>query len=239
MKLRTFIYVVLALLVSSNSQAEEVQEIERLRQAVLEHTSAHYRDSFGHKHFDENVKVHVGRLDSRLRLARCDDNLTFKIQEPPHNVKNITVKTSCRSDKRWTVYVPVTLDIYADVLVSARSLQRGDILSEEDVTYRRVDIAAIGRGHIVDVERAVGMAVQRPIKIGDVVRLTHLEPAEIIAKGQTVVVTSLSRFLSVETSAVALTSGHLGQHIKVRNASSNRILSAEVVAPGKVTVANR
>ncbi len=239
MTIRSGLALISTLLVASISQADTVQDIERLRQHVAAHTSSYYRSVYGEADFKKNVQINVGHIDSRLRLAQCDDNLTFKIHEPPHNARNITVKTSCTSERRWTVYVPVSLDVYAEVVVATRSLQRGDVLDEEDIEFKRMNTSSVGRGYIGDPSRALGMEIKRPIKPGDVVRLPHLTRPNIVHKGQTVVVSTLSRFLKVETSGVALVDGHLGERIRVKNERSNRVVSAEVTAPGKVTVATR
>lgn len=239
MNLRSLLGLILFLGITTGSAAEGIQNIERLQQHVLQHTSQHYKSVFGLQRFEKDVQLNVGRIDPRLRLAKCDDNLAFKIHEPPHNARNITVKTSCMSDRRWTVYVPVSIDIYADVLVSTRSLEKGNVLNKEDLTYQRMNTSTVGRGHIEDLNRALGMQTKRPIKSGDVVRLSYLNKPDIVRKGQTVIVSSKSRFLSVETSGIALVNGHMGERIKVKNERSNRVVDAEVVAPGKVTIATR
>ncbi len=239
MKLRGFFAAVLVTVLSAPSFAGDAQEIEKLRQHVLTHTTKYYRESFGKRRFENSVQIHVGRLDPRLRLAKCDNNLAFKIQEAPLNIHNITVRTSCEGPRRWTVYVPVTIDIYADILVSTRALQRGDIISEQDLDYRRINIASMGHGHVEDFSRVKGMQLKRPLKPGDALRMAHLVKPKLVRKGQTVVVSSHSRFLSVETAGVALDNGHLGQNIKVKNSRSNRVVEAKVVAPGKVIIATR
>lgn len=239
MKYRIICSIIAAVLTSSYVNASSVQDIESLRSAVLHHTSEHYQTVFKHKNFQNDVKITVGNIDKRLRLVSCDNNLAFKIQEPPHNIRNITVKTSCMSDRRWTIYVPVSIDIFSEVLVSTRSMGRGEVLQESDLTLQRMNVSTVGRGHIEDLSRAVGKELKRPINSGEVVRLPYLTQPDIVQKGQIVVLSSGSRFLNVETSAVALVNGHMGETIKVKNERSNRIVDAEVVGPGKVIIANR
>ncbi len=247
MKLRSFLTLPLMMLLCSlsiastaeSSPARSVQDIDKLLQHVLDHTTGYYKNVFQKKKFKENVQINVGRIDSRLQLSACDDNLTFKINEPPHHARNITVKVSCMNKKRWTVYIPVSIDIYANVLVSTRSLQRGDILTLDDLEFKRMNISSIGRGHIEDLSRILGMEMKRPLRPGDVVRLPHLNKPDIVRKGQIVVVSSSSRFLRVETSGIALVNGYLGERIRVKNERSNRVVDVEVVAPGRVSIATR
>jgi len=239
MTLRGILLAALVLPLCSPAIGKGVQDIEKLRQHVLFHTTEHYRETFGRERFENSIQIHVGQLDPRLRLYNCDDNLTFEIQEPLQNIRNATVRTSCVGARRWTVYVPVKINMYVDVLVTSRTLQKGDIVAEEDIDYRRVNITSNGYGHIEDVSRVRGMQLKRPLKPGDVLRLSHLAKPKIVHRGQTVRVSSASRFFSIETSAVALSSGHLGDNIKVKNERSNRVVEARIVAPGKVTVAAR
>lgn len=239
MKPSRFLIGILFSLCSAQSISSEKQDIERLRDYVLQHVTNYYMSVFGAKEFAKNVELQVSHLDRRLLLAKCDDNLTFKINEPPQNVRSLTVKTSCRGDSRWTVYVPVTIGVYGEVLVVNRGVKKGDILTTDDLTYRRIDVAAAGHGVINEVKRAEGMALKRPLKAGEILLQSHLIKPKIVHKGQTVVLTSGSRFLSVETEGIALVSGHMGQQIRVRNHSSNRVVSAQVVAPGRVSVATR
>ncbi|MFL0799133.1 MAG: flagellar basal body P-ring formation protein FlgA [Agarilytica sp.] len=239
MNVRSFLASILVISISNAALAGGTQDIDMLHQHVLEHTTDYYKSVFGKEAFEQNVQINVGRIDSRLRLAKCDDNLALQIKEPPHNGRNITVKTSCMNERRWTVYVPVSIDVYSEVLVSTRSLQRGDVLQATDLEFQRLNTSTVGRGHIESLDRALGMEIKRPISRGDVVRLPYLTKPDIVRKGQTVVVSSKSRFLSVETSGVALVNGHMGERIKIKNERSNRVVQAEVIAPGKVTIATR
>lgn len=234
MELRSFFAALPLLLLSFNVISAEKQDIEALRNHVLDHTTTHYRKVFGDENFKKNVKIHIGNLDPRLKLAKCDNNLTFKINEPPQNVSHITIKTSCINNQRWTIYIPAKIEVYANVLVAKRSLSRGHLFTQEDLDYRQINTASSGSSYIEDMTRVLGMKLKRPISSGDIIRLSTLKKPNIVRKGQTVIVTSKSRFLSVETEGIALISGKLGQQIKVKNQHSNRIVQAKVVAPGIV-----
>lgn len=237
--LRGFLVLVFASLFSIHTIAFEVQDLRDLKQQVLQFTENHYREAYGDKAFENNVEIIVNALDSRLRLAKCDNNLTFKVIEPPHNAHNITVKTSCTTDQRWTVYIPATVNVYEDIVVVNRSLARGDILQDEDLSYKRINVAVIGRGIVNDITSVHGLELKRAIRAGESLRHTFLKKPDVVLKGQQVVMSTQSRFLSVETTGVALVNGHVGERIKVKNDRSNRIIDAEVVAPGRVSVAAR
>lgn len=237
--LRGFLVLISLLLVSPQSYAFDAQDLGLLHTHVQRFTDDYYRQTFGEERFTSDVEVAIGNLDNRLRLAACDDNLAFKIIEPPHSAHNITVKTSCKGQQPWTIYIPATVNVFEDIVVANRSLSRGDVLTAEDLAFKRVNTATIGRGLVADIRGAEGLELKRPLRTGETIRSNYLKKPDVVKKGQAVVVSSRSRFLTVETTGVALVDGHLGERIRVRNDKSNRVIDAEVVAPGKVSVAAR
>lgn len=239
MKLRSFLTVVAIWTQAATSYAQGVQDIQIIRKEVLTHAENYFQEVHGIKAFKNNVELTVGRLDPRLRLAKCDKDLTLKIQEPPHGGRNSTVKTSCQGTKRWTVYIPLTVDIYSEVVVANKGLVRGDVLTDDDLTYRRMNIAKNGYGLVDDIEKIKGLELKRPLRQGETLKKSYLTYPDIVLKGQPVMVSSSSRFLTVEAPGVALKNGHMGEFIKVKNERSQRIVDAKVVAPGKVAVASR
>ena len=239
MMIRGFFLLVSCSLFTATSFAYETQDLDALRQHVTDFTASHYRDVFGDEAFEANVEVSVGTLDSRLRLVDCRDDLAFKLIEPPHNAHNVTIKTSCEHDQPWTVYIPATISVYEEIVVANRSLTRGDILSEDDLSFKRVNTSSIGRGLINDIASVNGFELKRPVRAGETIRSNYLKKPDIVLKGQLVVMSAKSRFLSVETTGVALVNGHIGERIKVKNDKSNRVIDAQVVGPGKVSVAVR
>ncbi len=239
MMLRGFLVLIFVSLVSTQTMAFQAQDLKDLKQRVATHTESHYRQAFGDNIFEKNVEILVGSLDSRLRLAECSDKLTYKVIEPPHNAHNITVKTSCKGKQRWTVYIPATVNMYEDIVVANRSLARGELLMEDDLSYKRVNVASIGRGLVNDLDNVYGLELKRPVRAGELLRQNYLKKPDVVLKGQQVVLSTESRFLTVETTGTALVNGYVGERIKVKNEKSNRVIDAEVIAPGRVSVAIR
>ena len=70
-----------------------------------------------------------------------------------------------------------------------------------------------------------------------VITLVHLEQAEVISKGDQVVITARSGTLSVRMPGEALSNGRMAEQIRVKNLNSRRVIKAQVIAPGQVEVA--
>ena len=64
----------------------------------------------------------------------------------------------------------------------------------------------------------------------------HLQQAEVVSKGDQVVISAASASINVRMPGEALANGAPGEQIRVRNLSSSRVIRARVKAPGQVQV---
>jgi flagella basal body P-ring formation protein FlgA len=239
MTLRSFLtraLCVQALVLFALPSFADSTDLQALRLAVEQHLQAHYHTRFGESSDQHEMVIEVGKLDPRLRLGECEQSLTMHVKEPPQAQGNVTVKTACESGQRWTIYVPARVDIFAPVAVAARSLPRGHLIDEADISYQRSNVSQLGFGHIADGERLLGMEVQRAMKAGDAFRLSSLEQPDVVKRGDSVVVEAQAGSLTVVAPGKALANGQIGQQIRVENTQSRRVIDARVIAPGRVKV---
>jgi hypothetical protein len=77
-------------------------------------------------------------------------------------------------------------------VVTTRPLKRAGIIEPEDVTLRERDISLINQGYLTSVDQAIGQKLTRPTVTDQVITLVHLEQAEVIRKGDQVVISARS-----------------------------------------------
>ena len=216
------------------SWANEFESTERLRTLVHSYlTEIFLEDSKGSRDEDQ-FSVTVSNLDSRLALASCAGNIHKNITSAKPYGSNLTVRLTCTGENRWSIFVPARVDVFADIAVMKHSLQRGDVVTENDITLVRMNTNRAGTGHIKDLSRAIGMELRRPLQSGDPVRLSHLQAPEVVKRGDKVMLEARSNGLSVVVAGTAMASGQMGDQIRVRNTKSRRIIDALVVGPGRV-----
>src|SRR5207253_3060242 len=95
----------------------------------------------------------------------------------------------------------------------------------------------INQGYLTSVDQAIGQKLVRPIVSDQVITLVHMEQAEVVRKGDQVVISVRSGTLNVRMPGEALSNGGLSEQIRVKNLNSQRIIKARVTAPGQVDVA--
>ncbi|HHH39513.1 MAG TPA: hypothetical protein ENK50_08060, partial [Sedimenticola sp.] len=83
--------------------ASPPQSHQAIREAARQHVLKQITDA------GQPAVVTAGRLDSRLKLARCDSPLeTFSPPGKRRSAKQ-TVGVRCNGKQSWTLYVPVTV----------------------------------------------------------------------------------------------------------------------------------
>lgn len=182
-------------------------------------------------------EIQVNTLDPRLRMPLCSQALDASLESPAQPLGRVTVRVRCDSSAPWTVFVPAQVKLFRDVVVMARPLKRESVVGEADVTTRERDVGTLNQGFLSTLDQAVGMKLLRPVVLDQVLTPQHLEQAEVIRKGDQVVIIARSGTLSVRMPGEALSKGGLSEQIRVRNLNSKRVVKARVTGPGQVEVA--
>ncbi|MBU2887263.1 flagellar basal body P-ring formation protein FlgA [Gilvimarinus agarilyticus] len=238
-RLRTFCvnlgYTVALGFVSLVSAANEAghnppHDLQQLRLATKEYLQDYYQNRF------DAVEITVNRLDPRLRLAHCPSQLDFEVRDLTHNGGAITVKTQCLSAAPWSIYIGAQVNVFQNIVVASKALSRGDILVESDLTESRMNSSNLRSGYFTDNSDAIGKEVRRNIEAGEPLRDGILTIPLAINRGDIITLAASNGVIGVNTRAEALGSGRVGEQIRVRNLSSQRIVTANIVATGRVEV---
>jgi flagella basal body P-ring formation protein FlgA len=218
----------IALSQSANAQAP-VENIEELRSKVAQFLTDEYTHADAVK-----IEIRVGKLDSRLRLTKCNQNLELNLKDTSKTGGNINVQVICSSAIEWTILVPAQAKVYRSVAVAGRNLQRGDLVSAADLGSEIKDVGDLRLGFALTPEAIIGKEIKFAINKGETFRNSALDAPLVIKRGDTVSIESSAGEISVKTSATAVSDGRMGQQIRVRNNQSARIINARVIGSGKV-----
>ena len=163
--------------------------------------------------------------------------LTTTLESPAQPLGRVTTRVRCDGSGPWTVFVPAQVQLYRQVVTAIRPLKRDSIVGEQDVALRERDVGMLNQGYLTSLDQAVGLKVIRPTVIDQVLTPLHLEQAEVVRKGDHVVIVARSGTLSVRMPGEALSKGGISEQIRVRNLNSKRVVKARVTGPGQVEVA--
>lgn len=139
--------------------------------------------------------------------------------------------------KPWTVIETLT-DVSAavDVVAPARALKTDELIEAADLTTARTRVYDLKHPYITDAAEVIGKSAARPLQPDTPLRTTFLKKPFMVRKGDRVMIEARRGGLSIQTSGVTKSSGHVGDSIMVANVDSGRELRAKIVAPGLVQV---
>jgi flagella basal body P-ring formation protein FlgA len=223
--------VAITLLSSAAQSQERWQSHASIRQLAHD-----FMTSKGHEIYQNAAEVEVGALDRRLRLAACPQALRAYLPPGGRTVGNTTVGIRCEGPRPWSLYVPVKIRVYREVLTTTRPLSRGERLAAGDLRPVRRDIASLRGGYLTDPTQALGRVVRRRLASDTVLSAAVIESPILVKRGQDVTLVSETGSIRVQIRGKALMDGASGDRIRVRNPRSKRIVEGTVVSAGVVRV---
>lgn len=214
--------------VSHVSHAKALQSHDSIREFAQEYVEAQITDRPG------KVTTEAARLDPRLRLAQCDEELEVANSFDTLRGGQITVNVQCNGSKRWTLYVPVKLQVLQEVVVINQSLPRNTVIGADHVRLEIQDTSRLTRGFFTDLSQVVGKSIQRRISANRVLTPHSVQSPDAVKRGQKVTLVAKNNGFSVSMHGKALSNGAVGDRIKVQNLSSERIIEGIITKDGQV-----
>ncbi len=179
-------------------------------------------------------RVTVDPLDRRLRLPRCAQPLEPFLPPGARDMAATSVGVRCAGPRPWTVYATARVRVYVTVLVAARPLPRGAVLSAADLRALRQDVSTLAQGYETERARVLGRQLRRPLAAGVPIPPRALAPARVIRRGQRVSIVARSGGLEVTAAGRAEADAALGERLRVRSLASGRVVEGTVTAPHRV-----
>lgn len=123
-----------------------------------------------------------------------------------------------------------------DVPVLKNRVARGDVITEQDITWVQVKAKSLKYAIIEHESDLIGMTLKRMARPGQPIRASDLTRPLIVKKGEIVTVRLKVGAMSLTTQAKALEGGSRGDQIRVTNTKSNKTLDAIIIGSGLVKV---
>lgn len=210
---------------------------ERQSLDVLEHIAEQYLRTQLPTTKNRQVKITIGYLDQRLNLEVCDPQQIEAFLPPNMRAEQShIVGIRCVSSKPWSIYIPVTIEITTEVITAKRFIPRGHVITADDLTLTSMNIQRLKRGYSTQQQTLVGQVATIPMVRGSVVSPNLLKKRQIIKRGQVVNIELDRKAVAISSKGVALTDGSLGELIKVKNLSSDKIVFAKVINQTQVRI---
>ena len=202
--------------VSASLFCAERQEIPPLLQAVENYVRG---ETAG---FPGQVSISLGAIDARLNLPACQA-LELFLPAGGRLWGQATVGVRCNSQTPWTVYVPVSVKVMANVVHAAKPLAQGQPVAAADLVLQKTDLAQLPAGILTEPAQAVGKTLVSSIASGQPLRQDMLRSPPVVLQGQSVKLLAQGRGFNVSSEGKALAAAAAGQVVQVRTNSGQII----------------
>ena len=126
-------------------------------------------------------------------------------------------------------------NIVEKYIAMARSVQKGQILSHDDVVLRKAD-AKNRTGYFVKVSDVVGRKVKQKLSVNQVILSRHLEIDWDIQKGQKIIIQSTAGPVVVVSTGISMGNAQIGELLEAKNQHSGKLVEGIVVSKKKIKV---
>jgi len=181
-------------------------------------------------------RVQLGHLDSRLRLKACHAALSIEFSRRDLVYGNTSLLVRCPTQAGWKIHLPVRVDVFDDVIVTAKALHKGQKIDAAAIIFQKHNITRLNRGYYSQIDALQQMQAKRNLKRGTVLTPSGLAPQMMVHSGQRVTLELNYNGLQIKSTGKALHSATLGQLVKVRNTRSMKIVEGIVSGEGMVRI---
>jgi flagella basal body P-ring formation protein FlgA len=187
-----------------------------------------------------NAQVTVKRVSFGGQLKLPAGRISYEVVGPERweGYGNATLSLIIRVDDqvKRNLSVPVEVEALAQMVITARSLERGEVLAAGDLALDRRDLGHLQGGFLTSIDEAVGLRMKNGLRANAPLRKDYLERVPVIKAGQLVNIVVENEVMKITATGRARQSGAVGDLISVQNLSSQKELAGRVVDASTVRV---
>ncbi len=180
-----------------------------------------------------SIRATATRLDPRLRLPACSSALAAFGMAGQNGIPS-SVGVRCEGERPWSIYVPVRVEVIADVVVLAAVAERGARLGPAQLRLEPRDVSGLLRGYLTDIGATEGMVMTRALQPGTVLEPSLLAPERIVLRGERVQLRAGGGAFVVSVEGEALADAARGERVRVRNIASGTVVEGIAAEAGIV-----
>ena len=184
--------------------------------------------------------LEVTTVFQRHDLSLVDGKVEWRVDVDVDNMKpgrkSIPVNVLVDGVSATNINVKAVIKRFKEVPVALRSLKRGTLVTAKDIKWKRIEMVRTIDGLIVDDENVIGLAALRTVRKGTPLRQEWFDEPLAIERGERVRVKLVQGGLVINTTAVALGKGRVGDMIQLKNPKSHVRYEARVSAPGQALI---
>ncbi|WP_334021405.1 flagellar basal body P-ring formation chaperone FlgA [Alteromonas sp. S015] len=186
-------------------------------------------------HAIEKVDVDV-KLPHRLEQSSCTDMQVRRRSADTAPIKKVRYEIECEGETSYRGYA--NIKVWTPALVAKRQINVGEYISPSMLTSASTEISVLRGGFLTRASQIEGYRVKRKIKQHQAITFSYLSAPDLVVRGEIVTLQAEGTGFVASVKVEALEDGKLGESIKVRNLSSEKIIQAKVIGENLVKSEN-
>jgi len=205
--------------------------------------------------FDNLARAKLNEAMAEIGEARRYEIKTVRLPQnvraPAGNIElEVTLPNQVRYQNTTQVYVSVyangtffrraicyyKIHVYDNVLVAAHDLPLEKVLTASDFRTEEREIENRAKLYPTKVDDVVGMVPSRVIKEGNIIFENMLQNPIVMEVGAPINLVLKENGIEITTAGIAMQRGRVGKVIRVRNASSAKVMRGRVVDASTVEI---
>lgn len=171
--------------------------------------------------------------------APCSSSLHLMLTSPPDMaLSRMNYDVRCQSENGWKMNVSVRPDVFVAVVMPRSLIERNTEITADDLELKKFNISNQHGNVLMHLEDVVGLTSKRVLQPGKPITGAELLQPMLVKRDQPVMIVSHIAGISASMPGVAMKNGHKGDVIRVRNTSSQRVISGIVDDAGVVETLN-
>jgi len=134
------------------------------------------------------------------------------------------------------IFVPVRIEVFREVALSAKPLRRGATVSAQDIAISEKWFSRLPQDLMADPQAIIGRRMLRSVNAQTPLTSSMIGDPVMFKKGKIVKIVCIHDALNISTLGVAEEEGIFGTTVKVRNISSNKVIHGRVIGNSIVKV---
>jgi len=166
------------------------------------------------------ITVSVDAVDSRLTFSPCAKLEAF-LPTGAQVQGRTSIGVRCNELSGWSIYIPATITVTMDQLISSRPLRQGKVIDSGDFRIQPGELTQTGT--ITNKSQILGKILKYRISGGQLLRQNMFRAPYAITQGETVQLIVEGRGIKLRSKGKALNNAAEGESARVRVASGQII----------------
>ena len=158
----------------------------------------------------------------------CNDLQISRSKKDTPPAGRISLSVECDSPK-WRFRASAKINLWVRLVAAKRNISRGEVLTADLLEYKSVDISKHLHSAEPNISKVLGLSVKRELRKNDIISRRYLENKQLVNKDEHILLQVNFANFSANVKAIALEDGQLGEIIKVKNLSSDKVVQGKVI----------